>query len=65
RRLRAAADPQALDSAEHLVTDAQRLAAILDDLLLAADPAATNQRTEIDLATLAAEVVAQAEPAGC
>jgi signal transduction histidine kinase len=64
RRLRTAdADPETLRTSDQLVADTQRLATILDDLLLAADPAAANPSEPVDLARLATEVVAEAEPA--
>lgn len=64
RRLRASDDrPEVLDAAHRVVTDAERLAAILDDLLLAADPSATREPVEINLAALAADVVAEADSA--
>ena len=63
RRLQAgASEPGVLVEAGQVVDQAQRLAAILDDLLLAADPTATKPQIEIDLTTLAADVVAEAEP---
>jgi signal transduction histidine kinase len=63
RRLQSAATlPDALDAAEHVVADARRLADILDDLLLAADPASTKDHVEVDLAALAAEVAADSQP---
>jgi signal transduction histidine kinase len=45
-----------------VVADANRLAAILDDLLLAADPRADPPAGTVDLAALVAEVVAAAAP---
>jgi two-component system, OmpR family, sensor kinase len=64
RRLRADhAEPEVLDAAHHVVTDAERLAAILDDLLLAADPTTQQPRVQVDLAALAADVVAETPPA--
>jgi two-component system, OmpR family, sensor kinase len=64
RRLRSAdTQPGILDAAGRVVTDAQRLAAILDDLLLAANPTAHQEHVAIDLRALAAEVVAEAHPA--
>ena len=63
RRLQAgASEPGALVEAGQVVDHAQRLAAILDDLLLAADPASSRPQIEIDLAAVAADVVAEAEP---
>jgi two-component system OmpR family sensor kinase len=46
-----------------LVTDTHQLAAILDDLLLAADPREDVARRPVDLAALLGEAVAAAEPA--
>jgi signal transduction histidine kinase len=54
--------PDVLDSAGQVVADAQRLAAILDDLLLAANPATQHRYVEINLTELAAEIVAEAQP---
>jgi signal transduction histidine kinase len=65
RRLRATgADPEILRTTDQVVADAQRLATILDDLLLSADPAAVRASEPVDLTRLAAEVVAEAEPTG-
>ena len=46
-----------------LVTDARQLGAILDDLLLAADPRQEVPRRPVDLTALLREAVAAAEPA--
>jgi two-component system, OmpR family, sensor kinase len=63
RRLQSGASgPGVLVEADQVVDHAQRLAAILDDLLLAADPTSARPQIEIDLTTLAADVVAEAEP---
>ncbi|HTK63845.1 MAG TPA: HAMP domain-containing sensor histidine kinase [Pseudonocardia sp.] len=65
RRLRSIeADAETLSTTDRVVADTQRLATILDDLLLAADPAAARTSETVDLAGLGAEVVAEAEPAG-
>jgi signal transduction histidine kinase len=65
RRLRASsASPETLSTTDRVVADTQRLATILDDLLLAADPAAARTRELVDLARLAAEVVTEASPHG-
>jgi two-component system, OmpR family, sensor kinase len=65
RRLHSDADLTALRAdADGVVVDAERLAAILDDLLLAADPRTAVPDTRVDVGKLAAEVVAAAAPAG-
>jgi signal transduction histidine kinase len=65
RRLRAAeVDPEVLAETDRVVADTRRLATILDDLLLAADPTAARSAERVDLAALAAEVVAEAAPVG-
>lgn len=65
RRLRSTgADPRTLAVTDRVVADTQRLASILDDLLLAADPTVVRVPEVVDLVRLAAEVVAEAEPAG-
>ncbi|MBO0873149.1 MAG: HAMP domain-containing histidine kinase [Pseudonocardia sp.] len=63
RRLQAgASEPGVLVEADHVVDHAQRLADILDDLLLAADPTSPRPQIEVDLTALAANVVAESEP---
>lgn len=59
RRLR---DHPAESDVEGLVADTRQLAAILDDLLLAADPRTEVPRQPVDLAALLREAVAAAEP---
>lgn len=64
RRLRAAGtNSDTLDTTDRVVADTQRLATILDDLLLAADPDSARAFEPVDLARTAADVVAEAEPA--
>ena len=59
RELREPADPAALKSdVDGLVADARNLSAILEDLLLAADPRAQAPNEQVDLVTLAGEVTA-------
>jgi signal transduction histidine kinase len=53
------------DTADRVITDAQRLADILDELLLAANPSTDQHHTLIDLAQLAADIVAEAQPPPC
>jgi signal transduction histidine kinase len=55
-------DEQARHDAQALVDDAGRLADVVDDLLLAADPRADDRRAAADVGALAAEVVASAGP---
>jgi two-component system, OmpR family, sensor kinase len=63
RRLRGADLPaDLLDTAGRVVTDSERLAAILDDLLLAANPAAQDRDSEINLTDLATDIVTEAQP---
>jgi signal transduction histidine kinase len=62
RQLRAAGCAAGLDdAATRVVTDAQRLAAILDDLLLAANPGAEQKPARIDVLQLAADIVAECQ----
>jgi signal transduction histidine kinase len=63
RRLHSDADPTLRADVDGVVVDAERLAAILDDLLLAADPRTTVPDTRVDVAELAGEAVAAAAPA--
>jgi signal transduction histidine kinase len=56
-------DPAILDAASRVVTDAARLASILDDLLLATQPATPDARVQVDVINLAREVVEEAQPA--
>jgi two-component system OmpR family sensor kinase len=64
RRLRGTTDASTLRAdVDGVVADAQRLAAILDDLLLAADPRTSTTNTPVDLTAMAHEVVAAAAPA--
>ena len=60
RRLR---DEPAASDVDGLVADTRTLAAILDDLLLAADPRTAVPSRPVDLAALLREAVAAAEPA--
>lgn len=60
RRLR---DHPESSDVDGLVADTSQLAAILDDLLLAADPRTDVPRQPVDLAALLREAVAAAEPA--
>lgn len=63
RRLQQGGDPQAVGEADDLIADSAHLAAILDDLLLAADPQVPPaQASTVDLVTLAREVLALARP---
>jgi two-component system OmpR family sensor kinase len=68
RRLRRdpTTDPRVLDEVEGVVADAGRLTAILEDLLLAADPLAERPRELVDLVALCRGVIdaATAEAAG-
>jgi signal transduction histidine kinase len=50
------------DEASGVVRDSGRLAELVDDLLLAAEPLATSDRTEVELVPLAEEAVAAARP---
>jgi signal transduction histidine kinase len=60
RNLRAERDPaEYATEVDRIVSDTRRLATILDDLLLAADPAAARIDEPVDLAVLAADVVAE------
>ncbi|GAA4885049.1 HAMP domain-containing sensor histidine kinase [Pseudonocardia benzenivorans] len=63
RRLRRdpGADPEVVAEVEGVVTDAGRLTAILEDLLLAADPVGARPREVVDLTDLCRDVVAAAE----
>ena len=69
RRVRPGEGLTALDAAtlqsdvEGVVLDAERLADILDDLLLAADPRSAGAGTAVDVAAVLDEVVAAAAPA--
>ncbi|SDE58706.1 sensor histidine kinase [Pseudonocardia oroxyli] len=58
RRLRRSSDPdeEALGEADGVVADAARLTAILEDLLLAADPRSERATEPVDLAAVAHEV---------
>lgn len=58
RRLRRSSDPdeEALAEADGVVADAARLTAILEDLLLAADPRSERVTEPVDLATVAHDV---------
>ncbi len=59
RRIRSGAGPEDLSAAvDGVVGDAERLAGILDDLLLAADPRGTAPAEEVDVAAVAADVAA-------
>jgi signal transduction histidine kinase len=59
RELKSPVDPAALKSdVDGLVGDARNLGAILEDLLLAADPRAEAPNEEVDLVALAGEVTA-------
>ncbi len=59
RGLREPIDPAALKSdVDGLVADARNLGAILEDLLLAADPRAEAPNEQVDLVALAGEVIA-------
>ncbi|HEX4224199.1 MAG TPA: HAMP domain-containing sensor histidine kinase [Pseudonocardiaceae bacterium] len=59
RELKAPVDPAALKSdVDGLVADARNLGAILEDLLLAADPRAQAPNERVDLVALAGEVTA-------
>ncbi len=61
RRVRCAAEPPAWqDDIDGLVNDAGQLTTILEDLLLAADPRPTG-RADVDIAAVAADVVAAAQ----
>ncbi len=60
RRLR---DHPVESDVDGLVADTRQLAAILDDLLLAADPRTEVPRQPVDLAALLRDAVAAAEPA--
>ena len=63
RRVRRSATGAAWqDDVDGLVTDADRLTTILEDLLVAADPRSTV-REDVDVAAVAAEVVTAAAPA--
>lgn len=63
RRLQRGPDPQVLAEVDDLVSDSAHLAAILDDLLLAADPRVGPQEASaVDLAAVAREVVAATTP---
>jgi signal transduction histidine kinase len=61
RRLEGAEDPGVRDAAHRVVDDAARLAAILDDLLMAARPPDAREHVPVDLVALAAEVAADAQ----
>jgi signal transduction histidine kinase len=61
RRLRSASGADLRSDVDGIVSDAERLAAILDDLLLAADPRA-GATEPIDVTTVVAEVTAGAAP---
>lgn len=64
RRLRGPVDPATLRAdVDGVVGDAERLAAILDDLLLAADPRSAVPDEPVDLAAVAYDVVATAAAA--
>lgn len=54
------ADPQVVAEVEGVVTDAERLTAILEDLLLAADPLGVRPREPVDLTEVCGEVCAAA-----
>lgn len=54
------ADPQVLTEVEGVVGDAERLTAILEDLLLAADPLGVRPREPVDLGEVCREVLAAA-----
>jgi signal transduction histidine kinase len=56
----AATDETRADAAG-VVEDVQRLGEVVEDLLVAADPRADDERVDVDVADLAAQVVASAE----
>lgn len=53
-------DPQVREDAAGVVEDVQRLGEVVEDLLVAADPRADDERVEVDVSDLAAQVVASA-----
>ena len=65
RQLKEPLDPAALKSdVDGLVADARNLGAILEDLLLAADPRAQTPHEQVDLVALAGEVTAASAGSG-
>ena len=54
---------RALDDVDGIVTDSAHLAAILDDLLLAADPLTARPQQVVDLTTVCRDAVRSAAPA--
>lgn len=63
RRLRGMGTAELAMEADSVVADARRLAAVLDDLLLAVDPRRGTDLQIVDLATLVADVVSSAQAA--
>jgi signal transduction histidine kinase len=58
-----AIEPAIIEAASRVVGDAARLSSILDDLLLATQPAAADARVQVDAIYLASAVVDEAQPA--
>jgi signal transduction histidine kinase len=54
------ADAQALDDAHGVVVDVQRIGEVVEDLLIAADPRSELEHVPVDVADVAAQVVASA-----
>jgi two-component system OmpR family sensor kinase len=56
------ADPESASGLDEILQDTRDLAAILEDLLIAADPRESAAKVEIDLSALADDVVASLQP---